>query len=395
MGLLSLSAIPDDPRVRRQGDAFAEAGWRVAAVGLPGAASAPPPWPVAETRVPSRPEPGPALLARRAGNALRRAAVLAAPGLAEAVYWTLDPAHEAFYQAARGLAPDLWLVNDWKALPVARRLVRERPAPIVYDTHELASDEYAERLHWRWLHRPLVLAIEGRGAREAALVTCVSDGIADRLQALYGLRERPLVIRNTPAYRATPFRPTGEAIRVLYHGVVSPGRGLEACIRSVAAWRDEFGLTIRGPAEPGYLEALERCAREAGVADRVALAPPVPMIDLVAEAACFDVGLFALPDHSHHNRHALPNKIFEYAMAGLALCVSDLPEMAGLVRRHGLGRCFGGTEPEGIAEAVNGFDRASIDACKRAALEAARVLNWEHEGAALVGRCEAIAAGRP
>src|SRR5262245_9553863 len=42
--LLALSAVPDDPRVRRQGDAFHARGWKVTGVGLPGARSAPPAW---------------------------------------------------------------------------------------------------------------------------------------------------------------------------------------------------------------------------------------------------------------------------------------------------------------------------------------------------------------
>lgn len=42
--LISFSAIADDPRVRRQGDAFSGAGWKVCAVGLPGARSTPPAW---------------------------------------------------------------------------------------------------------------------------------------------------------------------------------------------------------------------------------------------------------------------------------------------------------------------------------------------------------------
>src|SRR6476661_2870597 len=45
VGILALSAIADDPRVRRQGDAFHAAGWEVIAFGLPGSGrSAPPPW---------------------------------------------------------------------------------------------------------------------------------------------------------------------------------------------------------------------------------------------------------------------------------------------------------------------------------------------------------------
>jgi glycosyltransferase involved in cell wall biosynthesis len=208
------------------------------------------------------------------------------------------------------------------------------------------------------------------------------------LQINYRLPERPTVVRNTPRYEPVAFRPTGEIIEVLYHGLVSPQRGLEVCIRSVPKWRSEFKLTIRGPATPEYRETLESLIAELDVADRVRLVPPVPMIDLVREASVFDIGLFALPGHSRHNQFALPNKLFEYIMAGLAVCVSDLPEMARIVRDYNLGALIGAVDPEAIAAAVNGFDRPGIDRCKTRALEAARQLNWEVEGARFITAAE-------
>ncbi len=151
---------------------------------------------------------------------------------------------------------------------------------------------------------------------------------------------------------------------MLYHGIVSPGRGLEACIRSVALWRAEFTLTIRGPASAAYAQTLQTLVEETGLSGRIVLAPPVPMIDLVREAAEFDVGLFALPGHSLQNFHVLPNKFFEYTMAGLALCVSDLPEMSRLLHGYELGRLIADVTPQAVAAAINGFDRASIDRFK-------------------------------
>jgi len=285
------------------------------------------------------------------------------------------------------------LANDWTALPIALRLVDEQGGILVYDTHELAAEEYSERLAWRLLHQPLVMAIERLGLRRASLVTCVSEGIADRLQALYGLKRRPTVICNTPAYQEMPFRPTGEVIDVLYHGVVSPGRGLEECIESVALWRPEFRLTIRGPVGEAYRSDLERRIKRAGVGSRVCLVPAVPMVDLVKEANSADVGLFVLPGHSRHNRFVLPNKFFEYTMAGLALCVSNLPEMARLLRHHDLGRLIEGVSPEAIATQVNLLDRAAIDCYKRNALAAARQLNWERESEKLVACCSNLVRG--
>ena len=50
--VLSLSPIADDPRVRRQGEAFDRAGWTVIAVGLPGARSPEPGWRIMTSKDP-------------------------------------------------------------------------------------------------------------------------------------------------------------------------------------------------------------------------------------------------------------------------------------------------------------------------------------------------------
>src|SRR5262249_7776695 len=153
-------------------------------------------------------------------------------------------------------------------------------------------------------------------------------------------------------------------------------------------------LTIRGPGESDYLAALRRQIAERGLSDRVAMAPPVPMTALVCEAAAHDIGFFALPGSSRHNEFALPNKFFEYVMAGLALCVTDLPEMARLLRKYELGVTFPRVDPQMIAAAVNGLDPAAIDRYKRNALTAARELCWERESERLVAAYGAE-LGRP
>lgn len=384
-----MSAIADDPRVRRQGDLFHERGWDVVAVGLQGARSTAPDWlcsaiDLATGHHGGGTESTPPLLVRRLLRLARRSFDLVKVTMvdrrhADAAYWAIDNRSRRVYAAARAHHPGIWLANDWTALPIARRLAAEQGVPYAYDTHELAVDEYAQRLLWRVTQRPVISAIERDGIVGSAVTSCVSQGIADRLHELYRLPEKPLLIRNMPRYEAHPYRPCGETIQVLYHGIVNVGRGLEACIDSVALWRPELRLTIRGPGPVGYLEALADRIKAAGLSDRVTLAPPIPMIDLVRQAAHFDVGLFALPGHSKQNVHVLPNKFFEYTMAGLALCVSDLPEMTALLRQHDLGRSIPDVTPQAIAAAINGFDRASIDLHKRHALEAAKLLNWEAE----------------
>lgn len=443
IGLICFSAIPDDPRVRRQGDLFHSRGWDVVAVGLPGAKSPLPEWRCLdldsvsgaapsedasagdESRIDPadraklnaglaqkwgvhvwrvwqhlsdpRPEAARTRLGRIALSFLRRlyrakdvALVYLNPHHAEKTFWTLNDRFRPLHALAAKEHVDIWLANDWTAMPIARQLAAEQGVPYAYDTHELAVDEYAQRLIWRLTQQPVIAAIEKEGIAGAAVTSCVSQGIADRLHALYALPEKPLLIRNMPRYEAHLFRPSGERIAVLYHGVVNESRGLEACIDSVSLWRPEFHLTIRGPGPAAYIDRLAARIRAAALEERVTLAPAVPMVDLVKEAAEFDIGLFALPGHSAQNIHVLPNKFFEYAMAGLALCVSDLPEMTAMLRQHELGRSIPQATPQAIAVAINSLTRADIDACKRRALEAAKLLNWEAESDRLFAAIERV-----
>ena len=320
----------------------------------------------------------------------RLLAVRIQPKVAQQIYWSWSQNILDLYRCASRLDADVWLANDWTALPIAARMAAEKGGVYVYDTHEFATEEYAEKWRWRLWQRPLVSAIENRFIRDAAVVSAVSAGIADRLAGIYRLPKAPLVIRNTPAYQRCAFRPTGTRIRVLYHGIVAVGRGLEATIDSVTLWRPEFELTIRGPENAGFSDGLRTRIRDAGLAERVHLVPAVPMTELVREAAVFDVGFFALPGHSRHNQFALPNKFFEYLMAGLALCVSDLPEMAHLVKERGLGVLIPQVEPAAIAAAINSLDREQIDAYKQCALEVAREFCWEREAERLVSAYAAL-----
>jgi glycosyltransferase involved in cell wall biosynthesis len=327
---------------------------------------------------------------------VRNAALLAAGRLggaaASQVYWHLYPDAVDIYREARRIEADIWLANDWAMLPVARTLAREKGGVYGYDTHELATEEFGDRLRWRFWKRPLVRAIEAEFIREAAVVSAVSDGVAKRLAELYALTCPSTVVRNTPPFERIQFHPTGAGIHVLYHGILAPGRGLEATIDSVPQWHRDADLTIRGFGDPGYIDTLERRIAGHRLENRVRLSPPVSMTDLIRKAAAFDIGLVTMPNTSKNNELALPNKFFEYVMAGLALLVTDLPEMARLVRLYKVGATVPAAEPALIAAAINALDRVRIDTYKKNALQAARELCWEHEARRLVAAYAALYA---
>jgi glycosyltransferase involved in cell wall biosynthesis len=108
------------------------------------------------------------------------------------------------------------------------------------------------------------------------------------------------------------------------------------------------------------------------------------MTSLVAAARQFDIGLMALPGHSAHTRFALPNKLFEYMMAGLALAVTDLEEMVALLDATSAGFSLGNGSASAIAAALNALTREEIDRMRAAALDAAKRYNWDTEAAPVI-----------
>lgn len=430
IGIIALSQFLDDPRVRRQCDVLQDNGFQVFAIGEDDKRSEEVSWTVVlrssqstveaqsvRTILRDNMSPGVwvvgqsvyrglkvalrAVLGRSLRQFLRRSILVARaqwcrvqPQFAEKIFWSWKSSINDLYLKAKPLRCDIWLANDWIALPIAARLAAENGGIYVYDTHEFALEEYQERLIWRFAQKPIVAALEKNFIGGARLVTAVSSGIADRLTEIYRLPRAALTIRNTPRYVEVPLRPTPPVVRVLYHGIVAPGRGLEAAIESVPKWLPDREFYIRGPGADDYLASIRKRIEERGLQSRVFVIPPVPMTELVVAASEFDIGFFALPGHSLHNQYALPNKFFEYAMAGLALCVSRLPEMTLILSEYELGSTFDAVTPELIAAAINELSRAKIDQYKRNSLVAAKELCWEAESLNFVSALTALVGAK-
>lgn len=375
--LVSFSPIRTDGRIRRHGDLLHANGYDVVGVGFGGPA-ADIGWPVVE--VPDAPW-GAREKTLLAGRLVRARAGRAS---AESAYWA-SWRHRAMYDAARPVSADLYVANDWNALPVAARIAAETGAGFAYDSHEYAVEERADRWKWRLLWPPYLAALESAYIRDAAYVSTVSDGIAGLLQRDYGLAQRPAVIRNAPRYQPIPLADPHEPLTVLFHGTLQRDRGLEILIDSVASWGGGRRLVIRGSAEPRYVDALNARAQRNGVSELVSFVPPVPAADVVSCAnATADIGIHPMPAITNQTRFALPNKFFEYTMAGLAVSVMAGTEMATLVERYGTGVSIAEPTAEAVADAINRLDVEAVRGHKVASLAAAKDLSWEQESERLL-----------
>jgi hypothetical protein len=267
-----------------------------------------------------------------------------------------------------GISPkiDAIVANDIALLPVALRL----DVPVVFDAHEYAPEEFAERLWWRTLIRPYVRWLS-RGClpRVAGMMT-VGEGIAAAYERDVGVRA--VVVTNAPPFADLGPREVSRPVRLLHHGLAQRGRGLEEMVEMAELLDERFTFDfVLVEASRGFRDELIR--RAAGN-PRIRFLPPVPMRELPRFANGYDVGVFLLPPNNLNRRFALPNKLFEFVQGRLAVAVGPSPEMAAVVRRYGCGVVAADFRPASLASVLNGLDDAAIMAFKRASDRAASEL---------------------
>jgi len=277
-----------------------------------------------------------------------------------------------------GLRGDLYYPNDLDRLLAGYLLAKLHRAKLIYDANELYPDLVEDS---PGLYRFLLEKLEGFLARRSDAVITVNDSIAEILQDRYRLRRKPIVILNCPPFQLVPGRINAShpPYKVLYHGLYLPGRNLEGLVLSMQYVENAL-LYLRGY---GILEeALKKIVDQNKLQDKVAFLAPVPMNEMVQKAAEFDIGIIPYPGNplNLNSYFCAPNKVFEYMMAGLALAVSDLPELRKIVDQYEVGIIFDPDDPYDIARSLAELTEESLQRMQANALAAAReTFNFEHE----------------
>ena len=259
----------------------------------------------------------------------------------------------------RALRPSVLHAHDTNALvPVAMTAARLR-IPYVYDAHDL------------WLGRPrrergrvyfalsqaYYTLVERVLVPRAAVTLTVSPPIAEHLRRRYRLG----AVRLVPNYpevsgpivaRPLSELPGAEGIApgrpvVLYLGGLMAGRGLEPLVEA-AAQMPEVQLVLLGDGvEEGRLR--ERAARHGAT---LFLLPPVPPDQVEMYAASADVGVSPIVPSCLNYRYSLPNKLFQYMVAGIPVVASDLPQVREVVEASGAGVVVDTSRPAAVADAI-------------------------------------------
>ena len=250
--------------------------------------------------------------------------------------------------------PQKIIAGDLYSLPAAESF---KDAQIIFDSREIYSELAAltqkpfYQLFWLKFERYLIRKCD------SIFVTAESDGTY--LKSIYRKIPEPIVIRNLPSSKiiGAPNQCLRKQLQIaekqkifLYQGVIHPGRGLIIMVDLLEYFPDCVCVFI---GKGDFAQKINDHAMEKQFSDRVFLIGDVPYNELLSYTAVADIGFSLIEPISKSYTHALPNKLFEYFLAGIPVIASDFPEMKNALQNYPSGAVVPPDDLSKIVDAVS------------------------------------------
>lgn len=263
-------------------------------------------------------------------------------------------------------------------LPISFLIKRITKAALIYQPHELETE--TNGLHG--LRKRIAKIIEKNLIKMCDLVFVVTDNIADWYMNEYNII-RPFVVKNVPMLsdqkKMNLFRTDlgieKDSIILLYQGALFEGRGINLLLNCFKNRDDNKVVVVFMGYGDLYKEIIELSKIKNNIFFYSAVAPEI-VLNYTSSA---DIGISFIENISLSDYYCLPNKLFEYAMAGLPVIVSNLKEMKELVEYYDMGIVVDNESVEGINNAIDEILTLDIKTLKQNARRCAEENAWENQ----------------
>ena len=393
--LVTTGHLSTNPRLVKEADALAEAGYAVRVVACrfwpwadkADAAFADRTWPV--RRVAFGALAGPAgRWTRVRYRAARELAVRLGPkrvpdGVLRraAHYVTPELAREALAEPA-----DVYIAHNLGALPAAARAAERHGATLGFDAEDFHRGELSDGPADAPA-RALTAAVEDRFLPRCDYVTAASDGIGQAYHRATGVALPTTVLNVFPRSdldvevavdSLAAEVPVGKRSLHWFSQTIGPNRGLEDVVRALPELPEDVVLSLRGGWADGYESTLRGLADRLQVGHRLRALGHCPPDEVVLRAAQHHVGL-ALELGATLNRDlCVTNKLFTYMLAGLPTVATNTTGQRGV--QAGLADAMRLYEPGDVRGFVEAAEALLGDpGAREAAHRAGQAYTWDRE----------------
>ena len=276
-----------------------------------------------------------------------------------------------------------YFAEDVYTLPFVTFFAGLKGAKVIYNSRELYMSLAGLRNKPRI--QKGIAAIEKMFIHKTSVVLTTGDMDTEYIKKYYNIKN-VYTIRNLPNLSQPDnivdlrekYNLPGNCKILLYQGVLFEGRGIGVIIKLLKQL-EGFVFVLLGIGE--YQNKYEKMAEEYGVSERVIFAGAIEQGELKNYTAGADIGVSLIENISESYYYALPNKLFEYIMAGLPVIVSDLPQMKKVVEGYNVGAAIDIEDEERIIDVVKQIacEEEKYNKFKNNCASAAEELNCEKE----------------
>jgi len=265
---------------------------------------------------------------------------------------------------------DLIITNDIESLPIAFGIPGTNR--ILLDAHEYSPEQFKDKFIWRIFYKGYNIYLCKKYLNKVDKMTTVCQAIANEYSKNFNVS--PEVITNAVKYyELSPTPVNSNKIKIIHHGAAISSRKIEFMIEMMNHTDERFTLDLMLLRDDNnYFKKLTDLAGK-----NVSLKDPVPMNKIVETANNYDIGLYLLPPISFNHKYSLPNKLFEYIQARLAIAIGPSPEMSNYIKKYNLGIVSDNFEPKSLAKEINKLTKEKIEYYKNQSNKYAYELSQE------------------
>jgi len=301
------------------------------------------------------------------------------------------------YKLALEQKADIYHFHDPELLPRMLKLKKKTKAKIIYDVHEDVPKQILSK-HWipEILRKPAACIFniyEKSIAKKFDYVITATPHIKENFtqKNVIDIKNYP-VVQNLKNFKNQNESKKNDFFTLIYAGGLSRLRGIKEIIQSLNFVSPKYPIRLQLLGEFDD-KIFEQEIRRLKKWEKVDFLGWVPQKETIKHLSGAGIGLVCFwPEPNHIN--AMPNKIFEYAIAGLPIIASNFPLWKEIIEGNNCGICVNPLNPKEIAKAIEYLiehpNEAKImgENGRKAVLEK---YNWENESKKLLEVYEELA----
>lgn len=268
---------------------------------------------------------------------------------------------------------ELIIVHHFDALELASNLKEIKKVPVIFNAHEYYPLEFDNNVEWmRYVH-PKMMRIGNKFLKNIDLCFSVGNHIGSTYQSQFGLKT--ITIPNTKIYHDLQPSQVESPIKLIHHGAAIRERKIELMIEVMDELGPGYELDfILVPGDPIYINELKNKKTNHL---NINFIEPVDVSEIPIIINQYDIGIFLLSESNFNYKYALPNKLFEFIQARLAIAIGPSPEMADIVRKYNIGVVSDYIDSQSLAQEILKLTPKQLESYKINTNIAARELNIE------------------